>query len=77
MKQVDIFEKLHEADPLAMAADATMLSGMVGCGNRNGLSGNTDRLPMAYRPGALDADACPSRVGGRLYYRDGRVELVK
>ena len=28
------------------------------------------------RPGALDALALPSRMGNRLHYRDGRVEVL-
>lgn len=30
----------------------------------------------AVRPGALDFLQCPSRMGNRLYYRDGRVEHI-
>lgn len=30
--------------------------------------------PNTARPGAMDAFAWPSRVGGTLYYRDGRVQ---
>ena len=37
----------------------------------------TDRLPMVYRPGALDANALPSRAGNTLTYRDGRKEQIK
>ena len=29
--------------------------------------------PFDGRPGSMDAFACPSRVGSRLHYRDGRV----
>lgn len=50
--------------------------GMVCAGNRNGLSGTADHLPMAYRPGSLDANKLPSRMGNRLHYRDGRVETI-
>lgn len=32
------------------------------------------RAPV--RPGAMDAMALPSRMGDRLYYRDGRVEII-
>lgn len=32
--------------------------------------------PFDGRPGANDALACPSRVGQRLFYRDGRVERI-
>lgn len=28
------------------------------------------------RPGAMTAFECPSRIGSRLFYRDGRVEDV-
>jgi len=37
----------------------------------------TDRLPMVYRPGALDASALPSCSNNTLTYRDGRKEQVK
>lgn len=32
--------------------------------------------PFTGRPGAMDAFEHPSRVGGRVFYRDGRVEVV-
>ena len=32
-------------------------------------STHTDKLPMVYRPGALDADNLPSRMGDMLIYR--------
>ena len=51
--------------------------GMVCAGNRNGMSGTADHLPMVYRAGALDAEELPSRMGNKLVYRDGRVEEVK
>lgn len=35
-------------------------------------SSAADLAPSALRPGATDALACPSRIGSRLYYRDGR-----
>ena len=34
---------------------------------------HADLAPPALRPGAQDFLACPSRTGGRLYHRDGRV----
>ena len=34
---------------------------------------HADLAPPALRPGAQDFLACPSRIGGRLYYLDGRV----
>ncbi|MDD0817181.1 hypothetical protein PSQ39_21280 [Curvibacter sp. HBC28] len=33
--------------------------------------------PYQGRPGAMDAFALPSRMGQRLHYRDGRVELIE
>ena len=36
-------------------------------------SSAADLAPSALRPGATDALACPSRIGSRLYYRDGQV----
>ncbi len=38
---------------------------------------HTDRLPMVYRPGALDATRLPSRAGNTLTYPDGRKEQIK
>ena len=35
-------------------------------------SSAADLAPSALRPGATDALACPSRIGSRLHYRDGR-----
>jgi hypothetical protein len=46
-------------------------------GSRNGLSGTGDRRPIVYRQGSRDALKLPSRMGDRLYYRDGRVEDLK
>ena len=46
-------------------------------GNRNGTAGTADHLPTVYRPGALDALQCPSRMGDMLHYPDGRVERVE
>ena len=40
-------------------------------GSRNGLSGTGDR------EGSREALKLPSRMGDRLYYRDGRVEDLK
>ena len=36
-------------------------------------SSAADLAPSALRPGAEAALACPSRIGCRLYHRDGRV----
>lgn len=33
--------------------------------------------PFNGRPGAMDAFAHPSRMGNRLYYRDGHVEQLE
>lgn len=40
-------------------------------------STHTDRLPMAYREGALDASKLPSRTGNTLTYPDGRKETLE
>ena len=34
----------------------------------------TDRLPMVYREGGLDALELPSIIGGQRVYKDGRKE---
>ena len=76
-KQTNIFEDvLRKADPIALAATADLVPVMTSGGNRNGLSGTGDRRPMVYRDGALDARECPSRMGNRLHYPDGRVEVI-
>lgn len=67
---------LIQADPFAVAASPDMVPAMISGGNRNGLSGNTEHLPMAYRPGSLDANKLPSRMGNYLHYRDGSVETI-
>lgn len=36
----------------------------------------TELEPYTGRPGAMDACDMPSRMGDRLHYRDGRVEMV-
>jgi hypothetical protein len=62
--------------PPAQAAEErqpTVTSG----GSRNGLSGTGDRRPIVYREGSREALKLPSRMGDRLYYRDGRVEELK
>lgn len=38
---------------------------------------HTDRAPMVYRPGALDASLLPSRTGNTLTYPDGRKDHIK
>lgn len=38
--------------------------------------GNGDSKPPVLRPGAMDALQLPSRMGSRLVWRDGRVELT-
>ena len=38
-----------------------------------GLASAADLAPPALRPGAENFLTCPSRIGQRLYYRDGRV----
>ena len=39
--------------------------------------GNGDRKAPVLRPGALDAMQLPSRMGSRLVWRDGRVEMLE
>ena len=51
--------------------------GMVCANNSNGMAGTGDLRPRVHRDGAMDAYKLPSRVGGRLYYPDGRVCPVK
>lgn len=41
------------------------------------LSTHTDRLPMAYREGSLEASKIPSRTGKTLTYPDGRKETIE
>ena len=73
-QQSNTFEDLLcQANPHALAASSDLVPIMTSGGNRNGMSGTADHLPMVYRAGALDADRLPSRMGSRLYYRDGRV----
>ena len=76
-KQSNIFDDLlRVADPHAMAVHPDLVPAMTSGGNRNGMSGTGDKRPMVYRTGSLDAMALPSRMGSRLYYRDGRVETL-
>jgi hypothetical protein len=78
MTKSDIFDSgLHQADPYALAASPDLVPAMTSGGNRNGMSGTGDNRPMVYRAGSQDALQLPSRMGNRLYYRDGRVEAVK
>lgn len=39
--------------------------------------GNGDRKAPVLRPVAMDAMQLPSRMGSRLVWRDGRVEMLK
>lgn len=66
-------DELGHATPEAVAVSSDLVRAMTSGGSRNGLSGNTEHRPPVYRPGAMDADKHPSRMGDRLYYRDGRV----
>lgn len=43
---------------------------------REGDYQGTELEPYAGRPGAMDANNLPSRMGDRLHYRDGRTEDV-
>ena len=74
-KQCNIFEDLlHQPAPYALAASPDLVPAMTSGGNRNGMPGTGDKLPMGYREGSLEALQRPSRMGNKLYYRDGRVE---
>jgi hypothetical protein len=50
--------------------------GMAAAITRNGYAGTGDLRPPVYRPGSDAAAKLPSRIGNRLHYPDGRVELV-
>ncbi len=41
-----------------------------------GIYTGTDLQPITGRPGAMAAFALPSRMGRRLFYRDGVVDLI-
>jgi len=69
--------KLREIQLEPRGTVIVLQPGMVCANNRNGMAGTGDLRPRVHRDGALDAYALPSRVGGRLYYPDGRVEAVK
>lgn len=60
-----------KADPAKLAASPDLVTAMTSSNSRNGIAGTADRLPMAYRDGALDHLDLPSRIGRRLVYRDG------
>ena len=68
---------LRPVAPLPAEGRPDLAHAMTSGGNRNGLSGTGDTRPMVYRAGALDANQWPSRMGHRLYYRDGRVEVIE
>ncbi len=38
---------------------------------------HTDRLPLAHRPGAMDAPQLPSRYGDKLVWPDGSTAPVE
>lgn len=77
-QQSNTFEDLLcQANPHALAVSPDLVPAMVGGGNRNGMSGTGDLRPMVYRKGSMDNLALPSRMGSKLYYRDGRVEHIK
>lgn len=70
-------ERITDANPHGVAADPSMVPLMISGGNRNSLSGTGDLRPRALRPGSEQALAIPSRMGNRLHYRDGRVEVMR
>jgi hypothetical protein len=70
-RKINIFE---DAEPARKPME--LKPGMVCAGTRNGLAGTADHLPTVYRAGALEAYKLPSRIGRRLYYPDGRVEVL-
>jgi hypothetical protein len=49
---------------------------MISASRRSAYQGTGDKRPMVYRPGSNQAAALPSRVGKRLHYPDGRVEMI-
>lgn len=65
-----------ETKPEALAAHPENVSNMIG-GSRNGFSGTGDLRPAVYRIGSDHHEQYPSRRGNSLFYRDGRVEMVK
>ena len=54
----------------------TLGPGMISASRRSAYQGTGDKRPMVYRPGSNQAAALPSRVGKRLHYPDGRVEMI-
>lgn len=78
MSNINIFDDdIRAADPYALAARPDLVPLMTIGGNRNGIMGTGDKRPKVHRDGAMDAYELPSRMGSRLHYRDGRVEVVK
>lgn len=69
-------KRITDVTPAELAADPSMVPLMISGGNRNSLSGTGDLRPRALRPGSEQANALPSRIGSRLFYRDGRVETL-
>lgn len=69
-RKIDVTQLELLGQPIALEP------GMVCAGNRNGFMGTGDLRPMVYRAGSLDASELPSRMGNKLFYRDGRVEEV-
>jgi hypothetical protein len=67
------------AHALAEAGEATALP-ILALGRPSetpeGVYDGAELKPFAGRPGAMDAQVLPSRMGDRRYWRDGRVETI-
>lgn len=63
-------------DPSAMIALGAGHHSLLTQSRTKGLASRADLAPQALRPGCEQADACPSRVGGDLHYKDGKVVIL-
>ena len=63
-------DRLHTGTTVAAALTITSF------GNKEHYQPEKDMLAPPARRGADDGLQVPSRVGNRLYYRDGRVEQI-
>lgn len=66
-------QPLNALDPSTMIALGVGHSDLLTKSRTKGFASRADLAPPTMRPGCEQADACPSRVGGELHYKDGKV----
>ena len=63
-------------DPSAMIALGAGHASLLTQSRTKGFASRADLAPQALRPGCTQADNCPSRMGGELHYKYGKVVIL-